>query len=156
MTDAREDQAPPAFNSDDVLPYMVVRVGERLERFFAGLMTSEGLTVRQFGILSQFASTQVMTAADIARRLRVTPQSIGPQIDALSDLGLLSRTPVAGRGRPIEVRLTDAGQQTLRRVLKVATTAERRLTGHMSKAQRATMMQHLREIARLAEEPPHS
>jgi DNA-binding MarR family transcriptional regulator len=144
---------PPAFDLQDVLPYAIVRVGEQLERRFQALMAEEGLSVRQFGILAQFATTDAMTSAEVARRLGVTPQSVAPQIDALDAQGLLSRTPIPGRGRPVELRLTAKGRTTVRRVLGVAIAEQERLTSHMTATQRDTLMAHIAEIGRRAEQP---
>jgi DNA-binding MarR family transcriptional regulator len=94
---AAADGELPGFDPQNVLPYAIVRVGERL---FQSLMAKEGLSVRQFGILAQFAATDAMTSAEVARRLGVAPQSVAPQIDALDEHGLLSRTPIPGTRTP--------------------------------------------------------
>jgi DNA-binding MarR family transcriptional regulator len=149
---AAADGDPSAFDLQNVLPYAIVRVGEQLERLFQSLMAKEGLSVRQFGILAQFATTDAMTAAELARRLGVTPQSVAPQIDALDGQGLLSRTPIPGRGRPVELRLTTKGRATVRRVLGVAMAEQERLSSHMTTAERDTLMAQIAEIGRRAED----
>jgi DNA-binding MarR family transcriptional regulator len=144
---------PPVFDLRNVLPYAIVRAGEQLERRFQALMAQEGLSVRQFGILAQFAGTDALTSAEVARRLGVTPQSVAPQIDALDEQGLLSRTPIPGRGRPVELRLTAEGSATVRRVLRVAMAEQERLSSHMTATERDTLMAHIAEIGRRAEQP---
>jgi DNA-binding MarR family transcriptional regulator len=139
------------FDHRNTLPFVIVRLGPVLQQTFAEAIAREGLTVRHFGVLVQFAGGRPMTAAAIARALQVAPQSVGPHIDTLVADGLLTRTPRPGRGRPNELRLTAEGEARLRRALTIARAEQARVTAHMSPAQRRTMLDQLREMAERAQ-----
>ena len=142
------------FSLQEVLPYAIVRAAHVLEQAFTAAMATEGLTVRHFGILAQFTQTSSTTAAAIARALDVTPQSISPHIEALKARGLLNRSPGSGRGRPIELTLTEDGQHLLRRALIVADAEREHLTSHMTAAEQQTMKCQLREMTIRAQSAP--
>jgi hypothetical protein len=58
------------FDHRNTLPFVIVRLGPVLQQTFAEAIAREGLTVRHFGVLVQFAGGRPMTAAAIARALQ--------------------------------------------------------------------------------------
>ncbi len=140
------------FDLGDVLSYLIVRVAATLEHAFTELVAAEGLTVRQFGILALLSRGR-LTAAEIARRLDVTAQSVGPQIDTLVARGLVQREPHPGRGRPIGIELTEQGWATFGRAALLARDEQERTTGHLEPSERERLAEQLREIARRAAAP---
>lgn len=138
----------PAFALDEVLGYLIVRVGHALEHGFAELMVEEGITVRQFGILAHTAAADGLGSAELGRRLEVTPQSMGEQVETLCRRGLLRRDPSPGPGRRIAIHLTAAGREVLGRAGRLAGAYEERTMGHLSPERRARFAQELQEILR--------
>lgn len=145
---------PPTFALDEVLGYLLGRVAHVLEHGFTDLMAAEGLTVRQFGILNHVARDPGIGSAEIARRLEITPQSMGDQVETLRRHGLLVRDPDPGPGRKIGVHLTEEGAAVLSRARRLAAAYERHTTGHLSAAERTRLAGDLREILRRARERP--
>lgn len=150
MSEPSPSAGPPEFDHAATLPYVIVRLGPVLQQGFAAAIAREGLTPPHFGVLVQFASGEPTTAAAIARALEVAPQSVGPHIDTLVARGLITRTPRPGRGRPNELRLSADGTATLRRALAIAREEQERVTGHLSTAERRTMLAQLREMGERA------
>lgn len=144
----------PPFELDDVLGYLIVRVAATLEHAFTEVVAAEGLTVRQFGILAQLAGGDTLTAAEIARRIGVTAQGMGRQIDTLVARGLLERGPHPGPGRPIDVRTTTTGHDTFIRAARLARAEQHRTTGHLTPDEHHTLLEQLREIGRRADALP--
>jgi DNA-binding MarR family transcriptional regulator len=144
---------PERFDLAQVLNYLIVQVAATLEHAFTELVAAEGLTVRQFGILALLSGDTALTAAEIARRLNVTAQSIGPQIDTLVARDLVQRDAHPGRGRPIGVHLTAHGRETFARAALLAREEQERTTGHLDPEERRRLMEQLREIARRAAAP---
>ncbi len=125
-----------SFDFGGVLGYLVVRVAAVLEHGFTELMAAEGLTVRQFGTLAQVAGEDGLTSAELARRLDVTAQSMGAQVDTLCRRGLLRRDPDPGRGRSVGLHITPAGEAVFGRAAALAYAYEQRTTGHLPAADR--------------------
>lgn len=144
---------PERFDLSEALGYLVVRVAAALEHSFTEVVAAEGLTVRQFGILALLSSDTTMTAADIARRIDVTPQSVGPQIDTLVSRGFVQRGPHPGRGRPVAVQMTASGRQVFARAARLAREEQQRTTGHLSNTEREQLANQLSGIASRANRP---
>jgi DNA-binding MarR family transcriptional regulator len=149
-----------SFPLDEVLGYLIVRVAHVLEHGFTELMAEEGITVRQFGILVHAAQADGLGSAELARRLDVTPQSMGDQVETLCRRGLLQRDPDPGPGRRIGIHLTPEGRTVLGRAGALAGRYEEQTMGHLDPAQRTRLAGDLRDIlARAAggdAEPPPS
>lgn len=142
------DERP--FPLDEVLGYLLVRVAHALEHGFTELMAEEGITVRQFGILANTARAGGLGAAELARRLNVTPQSMGDQVETLCRRGLLRRDPHPGPGRRIGIYLTPQGGAVLSRAGALAGRYEEQTMGHLDRAQRARLSDDLHEVLRRA------
>ena len=152
LTDFGPMNEAPSFTLDEALGYLIVRVAADMEHAFTELMATVGLTVRQFGILTLLAGGP-LTAAEIARRLNVTAQSVGPQIDTLVRRGLVARGPGPGRGRAIDVTLTDEGRQAFRAAGALARQEQARTTGHLTHEEQRDLIDRLREIQRRTAQP---
>ena len=153
------DEAGPGaqsaeFEHESTLPFVIVRLAGTLRQAFAEAMAPLDLTPPLFGVLAQFSDEEPTTAAAIARVSGLSPQAIGPHIDALVARGLITRTPRPGRGRPNELRLTPEGVTTRRRAIEIARAERDRVTGQLSPVQRRTMLTQLREIDRRARGRP--
>lgn len=140
------------FPLDEVLGYLVVRVAHALEHGFTELMGEEGITVRQFGILAHAAGADGLGAAELARRLEVTPQSMGGQVETLCRRGLLRRDPDPGPGRRIAVHITPEGRSVLGRAGALAGRYEEQTMGHLDADERRRLAGELREVLRRAAE----
>lgn len=87
------------------------RVARRLNETFG----AAGLTAHQFGVLVQLSIQPGISQAGLARVVLVTPQSMGPLLAQLIEVGLVRRVAPAGRGVAASVELTDHGRQVLAR-----------------------------------------
>ncbi|WP_410813843.1 MarR family winged helix-turn-helix transcriptional regulator [Micromonospora sp. 067-2] len=97
-----------------VIGWTLVRAHHQVARLFTETLAAAGLTPAQFGVLVQLASEPALSQAEIARRVLVTPQSIGELLTSVQRLGLVDRTP-ARPGRATTVTLTVAGRAALDR-----------------------------------------
>jgi DNA-binding MarR family transcriptional regulator len=111
------DPGTPGWSGGDpgaVTGWTLVRAHHQIARLFTETLAGAGLTPAQFGVLVQLAAEPGASQAEIARRVLVTPQSIGELLGSLERLGHVTRTP--GRpGRATVVALTEAGRAALDR-----------------------------------------
>ena len=104
--------APPT-SADDFVEYRFVQVADHLQRRFRACLEPAGLSPRQFSVLALLADQPAITAADLARGVLVTPQSMRVLLDHLEDRGLLERRGQRRRGLAAPATLTPAGRRAL-------------------------------------------
>jgi DNA-binding MarR family transcriptional regulator len=138
---------PEELDADESLPYLIVRLGHQLSRSFGELMASVGLSARQFGMLSQVMKEDGVGSAELARRIGVTPQSAGEQVEILVERGLLRRDK-AGSGRKAGIHLTAKGKRTFLKAAALADDYNAQLTGHLGTKRVARATADLEELGR--------
>lgn len=135
------------FDADESLPYLIVRLGHQLSQSFGELMGSVGLSARQFGILSHVAKEDGVGSAELARRMGVTPQSAGDQVEILVERGLLKRDK-AGSGRKAGIHLTAKGKRAFGKAVALADDYNAQLTDHFGPKGLAKSKADLEELGR--------
>jgi DNA-binding MarR family transcriptional regulator len=98
---------------DEFLEYGVVRAAALLEARFRAALRPEGLTPHQFSVLVLVYAHPDSNPAELARRVLMTPQSIGMVIEHLEGRGLIKRRGTRKRGTPTQISLTAIGRRTL-------------------------------------------
>lgn len=98
----------------DLPAWTLVQAYHRIARRFTDAFGKAGLTAHQFGILVQLSVQPGASQAALARAVLVTPQSMGPLLQQIIDLGLVLRVAPAVRGAAATVELTHHGRQVLR------------------------------------------
>jgi DNA-binding MarR family transcriptional regulator len=122
-----EPQLPPpgTFPAPAELGSAIWRAVERAaEAWLAPL----GLTAATVRIMRLLYHQPGQSAAGLARRLGLAPQSIGPVITAATERGLLERRPHSVHGRVLELFLTSAGHEAYRQAAAAIADLERALT----------------------------
>jgi DNA-binding MarR family transcriptional regulator len=72
-----------------------------------------GLTPSQFGVLTTIAAEPGIGSGQLARRVLVTPQSVGELVTALETAAIVTRDRSGGRGRRAGINLTPQGRAVL-------------------------------------------
>jgi DNA-binding MarR family transcriptional regulator len=93
----------------------LVRTYHVVARHLAAIFTSVNLGPTQFNVLAHLAANPRLTQAELARRVLVTPQSMGDLVAALLERGLIRKDGPGGRGRPTQIELTPSGRKVLDR-----------------------------------------
>ncbi|WP_328847420.1 MarR family winged helix-turn-helix transcriptional regulator [Streptomyces sp. NBC_00258] len=94
---------------------MVHVMGTRLERALRSL----DLTAAQHNALQHVVWTPGISAAEIARRTGITPQSMGAAVNALVSRGLLARHDHPSSRRTVQLTITDRGAKLADRAREV-------------------------------------
>lgn len=98
----------------ETLPlWELIRTAHLAERAFAEMFGGAGISQAQFGVLACLADDPGSTQAEVARDLRVRPQTIARIVADLAAEGLIVREGPGGRGRPTGYALTAAGRDRL-------------------------------------------
>ena len=110
MTEAEGRPSPHPY---DLPAWTLVQAYHRVARRFTEAFADAGLTAHQFGVLVQLSISPGASQAALARAVLVTPQSMGPLLQQMTDAGLVRRLSPAVRGTATPVELTDHGQEVL-------------------------------------------
>jgi DNA-binding MarR family transcriptional regulator len=100
----------------DHLPaYVLARAGTAVNDLFARHLGAVGLRPHTFVVLVHLvrAGTEPLTSAELARRLQMTPQSMGALLHGLVEAGWVERAGEVRRGQRVDVRVTPAGREAL-------------------------------------------
>jgi DNA-binding MarR family transcriptional regulator len=92
-----------------------VRLAHVLNKRFEDEMRPFGLTPAQFGVLATIAAEPGIGSGQLARRVLVTPQSVGELVASLEAAGHVVRDRSGGRGRRAGIDLTPQGRAVLER-----------------------------------------
>lgn len=93
--------------------YALVRAGNAVDALFAARLATVGLRPHSFLTLVHLARDATLTSAELARRLRMTPQSMSELLHGLTGAGWVARQEGSRRGQRIDVRITSAGRAAL-------------------------------------------
>ena len=112
------------------LGYAMVRLAHVLGRDMERRLAPLGLTPTGFSALFHLARSPAVSAAALARAILVTPQSVGPLLDSLTEAGLVVRERGGTRGA-IRSLLTSAGQERLAEAQQIVRELDAQLAAHL-------------------------
>ncbi|WP_371574627.1 MarR family winged helix-turn-helix transcriptional regulator [Streptomyces sp. NBC_01314] len=114
---------------------MVHVMGVRLERALRSL----DLTTAQHNALQHAVWTSGISAAEIARRTGITPQSMGAAVNGLVDRGLLARHDHPSNRRTVQLTVTDSGARLADRARVVVERLDTEALAVLAPAERAAV-----------------
>jgi len=94
------------------LAFVIAAAGRRAQREMDEAVRDLGLSMRHLGALGHLARNEDLSASDLARRSKITAQSMHVTIGELVDRGALRRDS-SGRGRRAKLQVTAVGQRLL-------------------------------------------
>ena len=103
---------------------LLIAAGRAAQRHLDARLADHGLTLRHIGALGHLAHTQGLTYSDLARRARVTPQSMQATMTQLAQRGAIT---TATRGRATYPQLTDLGRALLDSAADITTELDHML-----------------------------
>ncbi|GAA2254174.1 hypothetical protein GCM10010145_22720 [Streptomyces ruber] len=110
-------------------------MGVRVEKALRPL----GLTTAQHNALMHVARSPGISAADIARRTGITPQSMGAAVNALVDRGLLVRRRHPASRRVARLAVTEAGEVLATRAQEALNQVDEEAVAVLPPGERATL-----------------
>lgn len=107
------DREGPDARPETIVGWTLVQAYQVMARRFHAAFAEVGLTAHEFGVLVRLNLQPGASQAALAREVFVTPQSMGPIIRRLVEIGLVRRSPPVSRGNPAALELTDSGRAKL-------------------------------------------
>ena len=132
--------------------YLLARLGESSRRRFQQALEPEGVHPRHFGVMTMVAAQPGMSQNELHEKTAIDPSSMVAVIDDLEAMGLAERRPHPADRRARTIFLTERGQQTLKRVRRLAAALQREFFQALSEEERSTLHALLRKLA--ASAPP--
>lgn len=123
------------------------RVEQDLQAAKAAAVKPAGLTVPQYAALFVLDEQPGISAAELARRCLVTPQTMTTILRNLETAELVERTPHPLHRHVIETRPTPAGRKALDQADERATGVERRLAAAFTDEERDTLRALLARVS---------
>jgi len=106
-----------------------------------------GITIPQFLALAFIAeSAGTISSAELARQSYCSPQAMITIVARLQAAGLITRTPAAGGGRSLTMRLTDKGTELLSSARAHAYAIERFVLDRLGAAAYAQLLDSLDRV----------
>lgn len=130
--------------------YNVQRLEQLVRRRVDDCLRPEGLTAGQFMALGLIAHQGSVSAAELARRMSMTAQSMGEFIKALQAKGLIERFADAANSRIFRIHATEAGLATLSRCAVAVEAAEKELFGCLSQEEIAHLRYQITRVRHAA------
>ena len=105
-----------------------------------------GVTLAQYTILSFLKRSVDMTAADLARRLKISPQSVNEIVSALQAHGFVTKESVSNNRKSLRLVMTPAGARHLQLAETAIDRAEEHLFADLSPKMREDLRSALRSV----------
>lgn len=94
----------------DGLPYALFRANQLIHPRLLAALASLDVTINQLGIAVHLDELGHLSGSDLARHLKITPQSAATALVRLESLGWVTRTPHPVNRRVIWYEVTDLGR----------------------------------------------
>jgi DNA-binding MarR family transcriptional regulator len=124
---------------DDLRPplgFLLVRLGEAVDRDFVASLTDLGLKPRHLRLLVLVAPAGELNQRDLAGQLGMDPGNLVGVLDALEADGLVARPRGTGDRRQRLVSLTPGGRRLLARALRATAAIDERILTALPASQR--------------------
>ena len=109
----REESAVTAPPEKWGMIYMLARIFYAMRQRTEDALRPHNLTPMQFTILNSLKTWDGLSSAELSRRFRVTPQTMGEMVGNLERRALVARSQDPSNRRALKLSLTPAGDQLL-------------------------------------------
>jgi len=123
---------------------LLVLAGRLAQHRLEDELAPHGLTIRHLGAMGHLVRDPGLSFSDLARRARVTAQSMHATIGQLIELGAIETVVAASQGRRAELRVTPQGRSLLRRAAEIAKAVDDDLLAPLDQTLRRQLPQALR------------
>lgn len=131
----------------DHLAYIIASVNKQLEDELQERLRAVGLPIEQMRILKVLADSDGLAMGELATQALVEPTTLTKIIDRMVAEGLVTRLLDAEDRRRVLIALAAGGKLVLRRLTRITTSQEARLSKRVPKAKLHELRTLLRGLA---------
>lgn len=113
-----------------------------------------GVTLGKYTLLSLLKGRDMLSSAEAARRLGVSPQTANEMVSTLEAAGLIEKRQVGDNRKVLRLRLTAEGEAQLEAAERVVDAAEADMFEGFEPAQIDSFRRILTQVLAKANEPP--
>lgn len=128
-----------ALKLDELLPYLVNRLGPRVEAGFAGPLRANGITLPMWRVLAVLRVSGPMGLNDLGAGTSLPLSTLSRLVGDMVSRGLLSRIRKPDDARAVEVDLTDRGRAVANAVTPLARHYETAMARGFARAELAEL-----------------
>ena len=125
---------------------LLVMLGRRARQRLDEELAADGLSVRHLGALGHLSHSPGLSFSELARRGRVTVQSMHATVRQLEAAGAVRRGPTAVAGQSAELEITDSGRRMLRQAAEIAAKLDGELLAVLPAAEREATRASLERV----------
>lgn len=120
--------------------FLLVAAGRRVEEELEGRLAEHGLTLRHVGVLGHLRRDPGISVSKLARRARITVQSMHTIVRALTARGAIAAQEEVSRGRAARLEVTGQGVALLDAARAAAEAVDAEVLGDVPIALRPTLL----------------
>jgi DNA-binding MarR family transcriptional regulator len=129
------------------LAFLLAQVGAHAAAKFGERLAEAGLAPPHAGILRAIKQADGLSQREIGKKLGMFPSRLVLMLDELEKLGLVERRARPDDRRSHALHLTEAGERTLDRIMRISREHQESLCAALDDAERAQLAALLRRIA---------
>lgn len=133
---------------EDHAGYWLRFVSNHVSQAFARRVEAEGVTVAEWVVLRGLLDADDAQPSDLAERLGMSRGAISKLVDRVCEKGLVARNRRSDDQRRQSIGLTRAGRKLTPKLARLADENDREFFGHLAAAERARLVDLLRDIVR--------
>ena len=114
------------------------------------VLREAGITVAQQAALTILSDHDGLTAAELARRCQVTPQTLNSTVGRMEARGLVQRSPHPMHGTLIEIHLTQRGREVFERADALIEALDSDLAGDLTPDELTALKEMLARVTAAA------
>ena len=137
---------PPSGPPPPSVSFFLIALGRRAQEAVEVGLRAQGLGYHHLSALGHLHRQPGLSYSELARRARVTVQSIQATVSHLEQAHLVDRGAATSRGRRADLRVTGRGAQVLAAAEAAVRAADDELLAAVSDAERAQLEDVLRRL----------
>jgi DNA-binding MarR family transcriptional regulator len=141
----------PQFRS---VGFMLSTLGYAVSRAFHHALAPVELEPSEFAVMRGVGFNEGQSQQTLAKQLRISPSRMVAIVDRLEERELLERRPHPSDRRAHNLHLTPRGQGLLAQAFRLAKQHEQRISGPLTAAERAQLLDLLDRMAEALDLPP--
>lgn len=142
----KEDNQSTTRNLDNSAVHLLHRAGQCAGDIFTEEVAPDGLTPRQFAVLSAVSDNEGLSQTDLVELTGIDRSTLADIIRRMLKKDLLQRRRTKADARAYSVKLTSAGRTALQTAKPAATNADTRLLSALPPAKRNEFIENLNTI----------